>query len=116
MLTFDLLRRSNLSRLPQFRNAKGELSHVTGISDKGWSASDWLMAVTGELGEAANLLKKIIRGDFTLDEKRQDVADELGDVVIYLDLLAAKLNINLDDAVVRKFNIVSDRIGCKVKL
>lgn len=75
-----------------------------------------MMAMTGEQGELANLLKKIRRGDFTLDEKRDEVAKEIADVAIYLDLLAAKLGIDLGKAVREKFNEVSDRRKCPIKL
>lgn len=35
-------------------------------------------------------------------------ADELADVIIYADLIAARLGIDLGDAVRRKFNEVSE--------
>jgi NTP pyrophosphatase (non-canonical NTP hydrolase) len=41
----------------------------------------------------------------------QSVSDEIADVAIYLDLLAARLGINLEEAVVKKFNEVSEKIG-----
>lgn len=81
-----------------------------------WSPADWMLACTGELGEAANLIKKVKRGDFELDEKRSEIGEELADVVIYLDLLAANLGIDLGEATRRKFNIVSERRGSDIKL
>ncbi len=78
-----------------------------------WSPSDWAIATTGELGELCNLLKKRLRGE-VIDQ--QDIADEIADTLIYLDLLAARLDIDLGEAVRRKFNVVSERVGSPIKL
>jgi len=60
-----------------------------------------------------NKVKKLRRGD---PIKIEDIADEIADTIIYLDLLAARLEINLDDAVRRKFNEVSTRRMSDYKL
>ena len=39
------------------------------------------------------------------------LADELADVVIYLDILAAQLGIDLGDAVMKKWNKTSEKVG-----
>lgn len=110
-LTFRGLRAANLARLPEFKNAKGEQAHsIPDGSD--WSFNDWLGAVTGELGEAANLIKKVRRGDLSLEEARDRIAEELADVQTYLDLLAYRCGIDLGAATVDKWNKVSERIGC----
>lgn len=116
-LTFHVLRVANLKRLPTFRNAKGELSHNPndGHHDE-WTLNDWCTAVTGELGEAANILKKVRRGDMTLDEARPMLAKELADVQTYLDLLAAAAGIDLGQATVDKFNEVSTRVNSPVRI
>ena len=46
-----------------------------------------------------------------LDQCKEQVADELADVLTYLDLLAAVLGVNLGQAAVEKFNEVSERVG-----
>lgn len=114
-LTFNALRGANLARLPLFLNAQGERAHS---ADDGsdWSTSQWMQAVVGELGELANVLKKVERGDFTLIEARQDVADELADVVTYLDILAMRLGVELGRATMDKFNRVSARVNAGVRL
>lgn len=66
-----------------------------------WSPTDWATSLAGEVGEACNFIKKMRRGDPVPVE---DVAKELADVVIYADLLAARLGIDLGAAVVAKFN------------
>jgi NTP pyrophosphatase (non-canonical NTP hydrolase) len=114
-VTFNALRGANLARLPQFKNPKGERAH-TEDDGSDWSLSDWALAVTGELGEACNLIKKVNRGDFTLDDARQDIADELADVQIYLDILAMRAGVDLGRAVQRKFNLTSEKVGSTVRI
>jgi len=69
--------------------------------------------MNGEAGEAANLVKKIRRGDYV------DIAaveKELADMICYADLLAYHLDIDLGKAVRQKFNEVSKRVGSQVFL
>jgi len=112
-LTLNVLREANIRRLPQFKNAKGEIAHDK-EDGSDWSLNDWLTAVTGELGEAANVLKKIRRGDFTVNQARPELADEFADVLTYLDILAKQCGVDLAKATIDKFNRVSDRIGSNV--
>jgi NTP pyrophosphatase (non-canonical NTP hydrolase) len=72
--------------------------------------------VTGELGELASLLKMRNRerdglpgNKFSPTDKM--VADEIADVLTYLDLLAEALGVDLGRAAVSKFNEVSERVG-----
>jgi|TARA_Y100000310_G_scaffold132889_1_gene131841 NTP pyrophosphatase (non-canonical NTP hydrolase) len=76
----------------------------------------WSNATLGELGEAANIIKKIERGDFTLEEARPALAKEFADVAIYLDLLSWQAGVNLGEAVRSKFNEVSERIEADVRI
>ena len=112
-LTFGDLRLANSLRLPQFRNAKGERAHAR-ADGSDWSLNDWCLAVLGELGEAANLLKKVRRGDMDLAAARPALADEFADVAIYLDLLAMQAGIDLGAAVVDKFNRKSRQVGATI--
>lgn len=114
-LTFKALRNANLARIPLFKNGRGERAHS---KDDGsdWSHAQWMQAVVGELGELANLLKKVDRGDFTQESMQSEIADELADVQCYLDILAMRLGVDLGAATVSKFNRVSARVGCAVKL
>lgn len=114
-LTFNTLREANKARLPTFKNAQGKLAHSE-QDGSDWSLSQWSNAVLGELGEAANLIKKIERGDFTLEETREELAKEFADVMTYLDLLAMRAGVDLGRATMDKFNEVSDRVGSPVKL
>jgi NTP pyrophosphatase (non-canonical NTP hydrolase) len=114
-LTFNTLRAANVNRLPTFKNAKGEPAHsMPDGSD--WSPAQWLQAVSGELGEYANLRKKFERGDIDEEEFRAFAKEELADIVTYLDILAFQLKIDLGKAVISKFNLVSDRVKSPIKI
>lgn len=83
-----------------------------------WSTSDWFTAVVGELGEAANVAKKLNRvrdgitgNDESPDELRLNLGRELADTFIYLDLLAQSVGVNLSDVVPSVFNAKSEKIG-----
>lgn len=87
-----------------------------------WSLSDWFLAVTGELGEAANVGKKLNRvrdgipgNKETSPELHQKLEDELADAFIYLDLLAASQGIDLPAAILAKFERKSIEIGYSSK-
>jgi NTP pyrophosphatase (non-canonical NTP hydrolase) len=83
-----------------------------------WSLSDWMTATMGELGEAANVLKKlnrvrdgIVGNAETPEQLRQNFADELADTFIYLDLLAQAAGVDLPEAIRAKFDKTSRKIG-----
>lgn len=114
-LTFNTLRGGNVARLPEFKNKHGLPAHSK-PDGSDWSPASWLQAVVGELGEYANLRKKVERGDLTPEEASPLLADELADVVIYLDILAFQLGIDLGNAVMNKWNHTSERVGCNIRL
>lgn len=105
-LTFAAFHHANVTRCLKW--------HPGGINE--WSPSDWLTAVTGELGELASLLKMRNRERDGLPGNKfspthKQVADEIADVFCYLDLLSEALGVDLAAAVVSKFNEVSERVG-----
>jgi len=55
------------------------------------------LGLAGEAGEIANKMKKVIRGDKSITECREDLASELGDVLWYVAMLAKELGYSLDD-------------------
>ena len=114
-LTFNTLRGGNIARLPQFKNKHGQPAHSK-PDGSDWTDAQWLQAVVGELGEYANLKKKVDRGDISREEAQSMLADELADVVTYLDILAFRLGIDLGGATMDKFNRVSERVGSTVRI
>lgn len=88
-----------------------------------WSASDWVTAIVGELGEAANVVKKLNRyrdgingNKETAEALRAKLRQELGDTFVYLDLLCQSLGFSLVEAAVEVFNAKSAEIGYPAKI
>lgn len=89
-----------------------------------WSLSDWFTAMAGEVGEVGNVIKKLNRyrdglghqNKETEAELRAQLADEIGDVLAYLDLLAFAAGFHLEGCGVSKFNAVSERLGCEIRM
>ena len=110
-LTFNTLRDANVKRLDNSKYVKCESE---------WTTAHWVQALVGEVGELANILKKVDRGDYdecvpaVREQNILAIANELADIQCYLDILALKLNVNLGEATMRKFNVVSKRIGSQV--
>lgn len=112
-MTFDELRAANLSRCARW--------HPRGLNE--WSLSDWGVATAGEMGEALNVVKKLNRerdgiAGNTLSEAQlhAELADEIADVAIYLDIMAASEGIDLANAIASKFNRTSEKVGFPERL
>lgn len=114
-LTFKTFRRANLLRLPKFKNSKGEFAHSK-EDGSDWSIYQWVCATLGELGEFANVIKKVGRGDITLEEARPLLKKEGADVITYMDITLAQLGIDMGEAVTEKFNEISNRINLDLKI
>ena len=88
-----------------------------------WSGLEWAGALCGEAGEAANVAKKLRRIELSLDGNAKSdrpldrnelvgqLAGECADVFLYLCLLASRYEIDLDNAITRKFNSKSEQMG-----
>lgn len=122
-LDLDLLRSANQQRCARWH----------GPDTEPWTLADWSNAMCGEAGEAANVVKKLRRIETGTDREIQNfpradggalrraafvelLADELADVVIYADLVAANAGIDLAEAIIDKFNAVSEREGFPERL
>jgi NTP pyrophosphatase (non-canonical NTP hydrolase) len=105
MLSFDRLRIVNVMRC----NAKYRPL-------QSWSPADWFAGVAEEVGEVARIIYRLKAGKYSETEARELMRHELADVVTYLDLLAARMGINLGQAVQEKFNIVSAKVGSEIRL
>lgn len=107
-LTFQKVSRINLER--------SETWHKGSIYE--WSVSDWGVAMAGEAGEVCDAIKKLNRlqgstasANNPASEKEaiQKIATEIGDTYLYLDLLAQRLGLRMEDCVRDTFNRVSKR-------
>lgn len=75
--------------------------------------------LAGEVGEACNVIKKLERERLGIKGSRDTIehlGEELADVVICLDLIAMHYGIDLGDAVRRKFNATSEKVGLSTRL
>lgn len=61
------------------------------------------LGLTGEAGEVAEKVKKALRGDHTLESKREEIKMELGDVLWYVFALARDLDLDVEE--IAKANI-----------
>jgi NTP pyrophosphatase (non-canonical NTP hydrolase) len=118
-LTFQALRAVNVARSTRW--------HPGGIDD--WTVSDWAVAMAGEAGEVCNAVKKLNRIETDCASRNEAgrhfesaeqavaaIGAELADTLLYLDLLAARLGIDLAAAVVEKFNATSRNYGFPERL
>ena len=104
---FSDLRAANAARLPTFRSRSGELCHTSPAAGLpvgfDWDRTAWCMALLGEVGELANELKKVQRGDATLQERREAIGNEATDVLTYLDFVAWRFGTSLERALLTQY-------------
>lgn len=85
------------------RNAEWDPEHKIDLTFRG-------LELGGEVGEALNVIKKMAREQMGMRGTRATVnnlAEELADVLICLDLTAMQAGVDLKAAVVAKFNKTS---------
>lgn len=93
---------------------------------KHWVAENYSNALAGETGELCNWIKKLDRLQHGLvpigndpkteQELKQQIAEEIADIQTYLSLISSYFSLDLETIVIDKFNKVSDRFGCDIKL
>lgn len=106
-LTFSALRKANASRAIKWHN--GEKAELC------FRATE----LAGEVGEICNAVKKLDRlqkGMKGGKDTMENLAEELGDGAICLDLLAMDVGIDLGEAVAKKFNATSEKHGFSERL
>jgi NTP pyrophosphatase (non-canonical NTP hydrolase) len=88
-----------------------------------WSTSDWMTATMGELGEAANVVKKLNRFRDGIPHNKETQAmllaqlrEELGGTIVYLDLLCQSLGFSMGDVARDEFNRKSADIDWPIML
>lgn len=91
-------------RFVKLAQAKGRLTSDTEV------LNFLALAICGEAGELANLVKKAWRGD-TVDPNA--IRDEIADIRIYLEHLARLLGLDLDRVCDHKLDEVAERLADK---
>lgn len=103
-VTFNTLRDANVNRQKEWPgNEHADVAFRT-------------IEVAGEAGELAEAVKKFLRAERGIKGStatRDDVASEMGDLLVSLDLLANQMGINLGEAVRAKFNATSEKYGMR---
>lgn len=106
-MSFISLRRANIARNQEW----DPLSRIT-TTFRG-------NELAGETGEACNVIKKLERARLGLPGSRasvNDLASELADVIICVDLIAMEQGIDLWSEIKKKFNATSEKVGLKTRL
>lgn len=70
-----------------------------------------LICLVGEFGETANIIKKIIRGDKKLEEAKEQLSEEVTDMLIYILKLAYQLDIDIENTFKKKLQLNYDRFS-----
>jgi NTP pyrophosphatase (non-canonical NTP hydrolase) len=99
------LREANIIRAAEWGGVKTDLSF------KG-------NELAGEVGEACNIIKKMERERIGMPGGKTDLEglkEELADVIICVDLIAAHLDIDLEPAIISKFNKTSEKVGLETR-
>jgi NTP pyrophosphatase (non-canonical NTP hydrolase) len=106
-LSLDRLRAANISRQAEWDS--------TAIIDLAFRGNE----LAGEVGEACNVIKKLVRERLGITGSRDTIdhlAEELADVIICADLIAMGEGIDLSAAVTSKFNLTSAKVGLATRL
>jgi len=68
-----------------------------------------VVSLAGEVGEIANLVKKLDRGDLEFSLMMEQIPEELADVMIYVIKIAYQSGIDLEKAVLEKMDLNETR-------
>ncbi|MDN5091058.1 MazG nucleotide pyrophosphohydrolase domain-containing protein [Aliarcobacter butzleri] len=91
---------------------KGNIEFYEDINENNIESLEHLIVcMLGEFGEFSNLVKKVKRGDFSLNETREQINEEFIDMFVYLIKIANQLEINIEDEYFRKMS----KNECKFK-
>jgi NTP pyrophosphatase (non-canonical NTP hydrolase) len=106
-IDFETLRKANKTRQREW-----DVDSVISLEYRG-------NELAGEAGEACNVIKKLVRERLGIKGSRatpEQLAEELADVIICVDLVAMHAGIDLGLAVVSKFNATSEKVGLATRI
>jgi len=73
-----------------------DLALETAVYGEGKVLTYPILGMLGEAGEVANKYKKVLRGDYKIEEVREALLDECGDVLWYLNATIRDLGGDLE--------------------
>lgn len=76
---------------------KGKFDWAQKIDEENIATLEYLLlCLVGEFGEATNLVKKVLRGDHSLNDIKPQLSEEIADIFIYVLKLAYQLDIDIE--------------------
>lgn len=102
-----------------------QLREANNLRQLEWPGNDKIdiafraLEVAGETGELSESVKKFLRAERGIKGStatKKDVANEMADAIIAIDLLANEMGINLSETVAEKFNHTSQKYGLQTRL
>jgi NTP pyrophosphatase (non-canonical NTP hydrolase) len=99
-------------------NSQLAISQYQKLANRTFVLKDWqedekltyaILGLTAEAGEVANKYKKVIRGDYGVDEIREALADEIGDVLWYVAAVCTALSLDLSEVGQANLEKLADR-------
>lgn len=114
-LTFALLRRQNITRC----DAWPQPLHRSTPSDLACAVATEVGQLCEQIGRLRQHLQVTCPSKFRsalAAEITARIGQELADLVLFADLLAARLDLPMDEILAARFNSVSEQLGSPVKL
>lgn len=91
-------------------NFKGNFKWNEKINDENIELLNFLLiALMGEVGETSNLIKKVNRGDYKLRDIEEDLSEEIVDILIYTLKMIYQLDIDIEQAYIKKMDKNKER-------
>ncbi|MEH2402837.1 MazG nucleotide pyrophosphohydrolase domain-containing protein [Nostoc sp.] len=85
------------------KSHQGKIPFYEKISENNIDVLEHLIVcLVGEIGEFSNIVKKIRRGDFQLEDKKNVLDEELIDIFIYLIKISNQMDVDLEDGFLNK--------------
>ncbi|AUG58662.1 MazG nucleotide pyrophosphohydrolase domain-containing protein [Acetivibrio saccincola] len=82
---------------------RGKFDWAQKIDDENIATLEYLLlCLVGEFGEATNLVKKVLRGDYSLNDIKPQLSEEIADIFIYVLKLAYQLDIDIEKQFLEK--------------
>ncbi len=85
------------------KSHQGKIPFYEKISENNLEVLEHLIVcLVGEIGEFSNIVKKVRRGDFQLQQKKNELDEELIDMFIYLIKISNQMDVDLEGCFLKK--------------